>query len=427
MAFDEFGCVVLGNEPAGLWLLSELERQYAAVGEEARLGWVSLGGDPAPVCLPTELGKSFGVSPTATWSTEILTPRMNIPWTAKSVSDRFPELPAADMSLNANRDLAAALAQPTAPELAAIRTAIAKHPQLIGHAQGLWKAFGRTQHVLPESAVHYARFLTQLQWWSPEKDLSPQIQRRNLSTANGMESFKVRKPEGVSISFRDFGEITSRKWILNLDLRSLLTLCAQCPEFLQQLNLHWEPATLQALYPLRLRVEADAIPAPMPPMAVAFDTDLIPDPATEIWPMTLRNSAELRELTVWASAPGLVSLEAISERFREGLRRAQEIFPFLSRKLIQISMPLGMDSCFGEDERRSVCDALQESSMEVYHQTSFYTDTRATSISLLLPYLGCHLPYPIGNLLAARKIAAAMVPKRKRPPASPEVQPMASA
>ncbi len=419
MAFDEFRCVVVGNEPAGLWLLSELERQFQAVGEDAKLGWVSLGGDPPPVSLPSALASSFGIAPSASWSTEILTPRMNIPWTAETLGALFPELPLGDFR-DGGRDPIAALLQPTALELAAVRAAIVRQPQLIGYAQGLWKAFGRTQQVLPEAAVHYARFLTQLQWWSPEKDLSSNIQRMDLSTANAMEKFKIRKPEGVSVSFKDFGEITSQKWILNLDLRSLLTVCTQCPEFLRLLNLHWEPATLQALYPLRILTEAGAIPAPMPPMAIAFDNDLIPDPGTEIWPMTLRAADENRELTVWASAPGLVSLEAVSDGFRQGLNRAERVFPFLSQSLLQLSMPLGMESCFEESERRAACDALQESSVEIYSQTSFYTDTRTRSVSLLLPYLGCHLPHPIGNLLAARNIVSTVVPKKKRPATGPE-------
>jgi len=90
---------------------------------------------------------------------------------------------------------------------------------------------------------------------------------------------------------------------------------------------------------------------------------------------------------------------------------------------VQISVPLGMDSCFEVDERRRVADELTAASLEQYKTTGFYTATRNPALSLLLPYMGCHLPYPVGGLLTARKLMGDILPKKKKPPVSaPSIQ-----
>jgi hypothetical protein len=413
VAFDEFRCVVVGNEPAGLWLLAQMEKAYLERGEEPRLGWISLGVDPAPVAIASSLGAGFGIAPGAAWSAEIVTPRQALPWTREKVAATFPMLP----PLDSTRDPIESLTHPTSIELTAIRAAIAKNPELIGHAQGLWKALGRTQLMLPETVVHYSRFLTQLQWWSPERDLSPQIARITLDpTQNTLETFAFRRNGGFAMNFRQYGEVSSTRWIFNSDLRTLMHLVGRQRQFVSMLNLNTDPSTLQALYPLRLQVEADAIPSPVSPLTLYFDTELIPDPQTEIWPLTLRSQAPLRELTVWASAPGMVSLEAVLEALGGGLQRVQKLFPFLSQKLVQLSVPLGMETCFEVEQRRAVADQLCLDSQEQYRATGFYTATRNAALSLLLPYMGCHLPYPIGGLVTARKLLAEIVPKKKKTP-----------
>lgn len=415
MAFDEFEYVVVGNEPAGLWLLSALEKAHRQFGEQPKAAWICLGNEPAPVALPSKLGKAFDVDGVDHWSVELLTPERSIEWNAKTLASMFPELPAIDTA----REVLDSLTSPSVPEMTAVRNAIAKKPELIGFAQGVWKSVGRTQQQLPEAAVHYSRFLTELQWWSPEKSLSTSVERVLLDPReNAMEAFKPRKADGASIRFRNFGEVTSRRWIWNLDMRTLMTLASKCPELVTLLNLQWAPARLSALYPLQLTVAPEAIPAPVPPISLLYDSELIPDPQTEIWPLTLRSVGESKQLTVWANAPGLVSTDAVLDRFRVGVRRVNQLFPFLAERLRQYSVPLTIDTCFDEAQRRAVADRLQDSSFELYEQTSFYTETRSPALMLLVPYLGCNLPYPIGTLSAARRIVSSLFAKRKKPVAS---------
>ena len=161
-----------------------------------------------------------------------------------------------------------------------MRTAIAKHPDILSYAQGLWKALGRSQQMQPETVVHYCRYLTQLQWWSAERGLGKQIQRIALNpTQNPLESFSSGRAGRFSMQFRQYGEVSSTLWIFNLDVRCLHVLAAQQRQLSSLLNLNVDPSRLQALYPLRLQVEAEAIPSPVSPLTLAFDTPPYPGPA----------------------------------------------------------------------------------------------------------------------------------------------------
>ncbi len=418
MAFDEFRLLVIGNEPAGLWLLDALSKIEPAPGEPSRLGWLCLDEAPSPVCFPSALAPAFNISPGATWSAELLLPKQSVTWNQKTADKWFSSLPPGDPAKP--RDALTEMMAPTAAQMQAIRSIIAADPDVIGLAQGLWKALGRTQKQMPETVVHQSRFLTAMQWWSPERELPANVEKVSLSCdANPLTAFKSRKSEGLSFHFKDHGEITARRCVLNLDLRSLFSLCGNQPDFLSLLNLEWEPASLRAMYPLRLLVESDAIPSPVSPLTLFYDTDLIPDPMTEIWPITLGPANSLRELTLWANAPGLVSVEAVLDEFRKGMKRVHRLFPFINQKIHQMSVPLGMDSCYSEESRRKAGTLLERQSTELYHHTGFYTETRTPAIQLLLPYLGCNLPYPVGALVLAKKLLSTFMQKRK--PATQEV------
>lgn len=90
MALDEFQCVVLGDEPAGLWIL----RRLRELAPEARLGWVSYEQIPPPVCVPVSLARPFRLKELGpSWSAEIVTPSRTLPWSAEALRAAFPELP----------------------------------------------------------------------------------------------------------------------------------------------------------------------------------------------------------------------------------------------------------------------------------------------------------------------------------------------
>ena len=318
------------------------------------------------------------------------------------------------------RDPLECLIAPSPQDRQAIEKAIAVRPDLIGFGRGLWKALGRTQNVSPQNAVHFLRFFTELQWWNPVQELPASVERLQLSaTENRLESFESLRGGAVALQFKDLPRVSSKRWVMNLSQRSLFELVGKKPEFLKMLNVHWEPAALQALYPLRLTTEAAAIPVPVPALTLCFDTEMVPEPATQVWPLTLKHAPQGRELTLWTTAPALVSLEAVLDTFRVGMQRVHSLFPFLSSRLLQTSVALGMESCFSEEQRRQVADRLQSDSVEVYSQTGFYTETRHSAVSLLLPHMGCHLPYPVGSVLAARKMLQTLVPKKKKA-AAPE-------
>src|SRR5690606_24105516 len=103
------------------------------------------------------------------------------------------------------------------------------------------------------------------------------------------------------------------------------------------------PLELTGLFSLELDAQAEAIPAPVSPLTLNLDTALVPDPATEIWPVQLNRKSDTCALQLWASAPAVFSLESVLERFREALHRAFELFPFLPGRIEQIQTPLYSD------------------------------------------------------------------------------------
>jgi hypothetical protein len=414
VSLEEFHYVVVGDEPAGLWLLSALDKALREVGEEPRLAWASLSPEPKPCVLPTLLGPAFGIKPSAPWSADLVTPKGTFSWSSRELSERFPELG----PLESTAQGLDALVSPSSVDVGSVRNAIRQHPELIGYAQALWKMLGRSETLNPESLVHFSRFFTSLQWWSPEKDLPSSVERIFLSPfENPIESVQDSARSATVLHWRHYGEVLSRHWIWNSDLRTLSELVSKCEPLRKQLLFDWEPAKLRALFPFPLMVEPEAIPLPVPPLTLIFDTDLIPDPTSEIWPVTLRSTGTLRELTLWASGPALNSLENGADEFRRGMQRLQTLFPFLPQKLANTPFALGLDTCIADSERKRVTELLQASSQEQYRLTNASTETRSSRMTKLLPSLGCHLPYPIGALIKAKSLVADFVGRRKAPPA----------
>jgi hypothetical protein len=413
VAFDDFHCVVVGNEPAGFWLLSELDRAFREQGEIPRLGWVPLFPGPVAQLLPSAVVSTLQGALSSGSSAELVTPSESISWNKRALREQGLELLSQPPTLRSGLE---GFTSPTPADLTAIREALSRCPDLLSVAQALWKITGRAQQHAPEALVHYARFCTAFEWWEPQNTLPLSVERFEWPAPAEIESFRSTREGVVAIEFTGGNKILSKQWVFSCDNRALAGLCSPCPSFFSLLNVEWQPSALRALYPLHLLVENAAIPAPVSDLTFYFDSDTIPDPDTEIWPLTKKNRGEHQELTLWVDAPGWVSLEAVLETFRKGMARVNRLFPFLAERLLEVSVPLGMDSCHSVEYRRQVADELQFRSIEKYRFTGFRTDTRSTSLQLLMPHLGCHLPYPLGTIQAARSLVPTLLGKKKKPP-----------
>jgi hypothetical protein len=256
--------------------------------------------------------------------------------------------------------------------------------------------------------------------------------RYPLSLAdNPIEEVECLSNGAISLKFRNQAPIVSRHWVLNLNVHQLARLTAASPEFKKLVSGATEMGAATAQYALRLRVENDGIPCPVRPLSVFFDTDSIPDIDTEIWPIQLFQRSEEKELILWATGPGQASLEMILERFRHGMMRLNHLFPFLSSLVIAQSLPLEMESCASPAARSAALENLETSRIEIYQLTTSQIATRQRGLSAILPFVNCHLPYPLGPLQAAQRLLVELVPKRRKTPprrteqipASPETSP----
>jgi hypothetical protein len=416
VALEDFHCVVVGNEPAGLWLLSALDKSLREVGEVPRLAWVSLDTPLAQHAFPTSLSPFFGISPNAPWSCEIITPQETFSWSAKELKNRYGDfLPSVENSMES-------FLTPSAKDRMGIKDCIRRHPELVGLAQSLWTFLGRSTRLNVETLAHFSRFFVHLHWWTPEKDLPPSVQRIRLSpTDNLVEKISRKGAQAVAIDFLGLGAIEAQHWVFNLGVRAARVLSARSESFRSTLGTPAEMAKMRGLYPFTLRVETEAVPASAAPLNFLLDTCTIPDPATEVWPVTLGASADLRELTVWAESGAATSIEACLDGFQKAIRRLNHLFPFLALRTVQTPFSLGMDSCSSDAERKRVTELLLSTSHEIYPLTTSATQTRLHRVHSLSPQLGCHLPYPLGPLIKAKGLQREIL-RRKKKPAEPRVR-----
>jgi hypothetical protein len=391
-----FTTVVVGDEPAGLWLMRQLY-DVGIPGGKPTLGWVRLEVPRLPVCFPASFAKPFGISGSDTWYPEVLTPHHRLSWDPKTLSELFPELPPASR-----------------PSLAMIRKTIRRRPEILAYAAGIWRVLGRTERLNPEGLVLGALHCAGLLWWDVAGDVPAGVQRIGvIDNRNPIESMK-REGTGWAMKFRQWDEpIVAERWVFNLPLHQLRWMCRQSPELVRALRMDVSVRAPHSLFGLRVRGEKGGIPFMVRPLTIAFDTDEIPDLMHEVWPIVRRDTEQGHELTVWVSGFTEPALEATLSNFRMGMQRLNQLFPFLGRSLLQIGLPLDVDTCFSDEHRADVLDTLETGMIEYFQISRLHAQTGHRAVHALLPYIQCHLPYPLGPLFTARKLLEEWAGKKR--------------
>ena len=431
---EEFHYVILGDEPAGLWLarriweeamkppmgVSNSHQNPSAPSEprEARqvpapkiavIHWTDLA---RPTLFPAPLAKRFQLpSPSATWSAEILTPSRALTWNASHLNRLFPDLAPIweglqDLFTNegTGTPLGVAALRPTPAQSQVLRHAIKRSPELATYASGIWKAVGRSRALAPESILWGSLFATELCDWDPYLELPKEISRISLMAKNNVLQSAKKLPTGqVLLEFEGQPAIATDQLFLNVSLRRLALLSGGTPDLWDVLPVDDSLLTFEATYPLQLRVENSGLPCPLQPLTILFDTDEIPDLEREVWSLRYQALSDAKQLTLWAEAPREISLDAVLESFREGMAKLNRLFPYLSRSLQQISPALSMETCFEDSQRIETLTTLDSLAIESYRSSALRTDTRWSGVLSLSPFLHCHLPYPLGPLLEAQR------------------------
>lgn len=421
MGLTEFSYVVLGDEPAGLWLLRRLAELLPA-GE--RLLWIRFDETLAPVAVPPALARSFKLALGESWSPEILTPTSALRWRADEIARRFPELsarvsepgPGIPQPRLTRHDV---LPQPrlTRHEMHAVRSALRNHPELLAFAQGVWRRLGRSYNLHAETLVSGALFCAELAWWEPQRELPERVEQLRISPRdNAVEAMKTLRDGALELGFHGIEPVVGRRWILNSPWHRLLALSRRHPDLVASLNVSEDLRAREALCALRVTVRADALPIALQPLTIRFDTDEIPDLAREVWPIELLPAppgAATRELALWATVPRELSLDAALDALGQSLGRLNGLVPFVAEGIEALSVPLSMDSCFTDEQRGEALDTLERSYVELHDYTSLQTQTRLPGLKALLPSHYCNLPHPIGPLHAARRLLEDLVGRKR--------------
>jgi hypothetical protein len=415
---DEFHCVVVGNEPAGLWLLKRLSGAVGEDGKPLQCAWLRLSTPLRSFAFPTAAASEFGLTFTDVWHAELVTRRRNLEWRTEALRTAFPQAPHSIWEKPAQGSVLGV----KGGQLSAHRKALEKHPELLGFAGGLWKGLGRTPYLQPEVMLWSTLLATELSTWRPDQEVPENVVVLEASEwDNPLEELKALTQGALSLKFRDLKPIVARHWVLNLPFQSFARLSSQSDALSKLLTTEREVGANRSLYRLEIQAEPNAVPGAVPPLAVAFDAESIPDWDTEVWPFETKR-ADGTTLELIASAPPGAPVEAVLDRFRAGLGRLNRLFPFLAEKLRAYSVPLWLESCHGEEARAQAERSLEENATELYAHTSLHTATRHKSLTALFPSLHCGVPYPLGPLSAARRVASDILGKPKAKDAKDQAQ-----
>jgi len=394
---------VIGDEPAGLWLLGRLHRMTQG---KARLGWVSFTTFPPATAIPQAVAQAYDIALTETWSPEILIPGESFVWDERHLRARFPEL--------AFEKLYAGALEPSRAIFKLAGETLRRYPELLGFSQGLWKSFGRSSSPEPERALLGALLATRAGWWNPAATLDMAIKRVHLTLGmQVLENIRVLKQGLLALHLRNYEALVAKKIVFNFSRHDLTRLFGSA-EAMRLLNLDERLVADRALYPFRLIVDMKALPPGLSPLSVYFDTENIPDPDSELWPLWRRDGDEAAELTLWTTAGRQTSLEALQAKFREGMSRLNRLFPFLSRSIVEFKVPLGMETCFSPAARQAVTETLENEAEELYPLTWLQTAGKLKNLFVVGPFSQCHLSYPHGPLAAAETLLKQIVEKPKK-------------
>lgn len=421
MYLDEFHCVVVGNEPAGLWLLSRLAGATNEEGKPLNCAWIRLASDPQTIAVPTLAASEFGLALGAPWHAELVTRRRNLEWKPEAIQAAFPGLP--DGLWEKPAPGSGFAVKPGT--FNSHRKALQKHPELLGFASGLWKALGRTPYLQPEVLLWSTLLATEMALWNPLEKLPENLTViRATDLENPLEEAKSVDKGALSLKFREMKPIVARHWVLNLPFQAFGRLSAQSDGLTKWLTTNEEVAANRSLYRFRVKTSASSIPTAVPALVVAFDAEVIPDWDTELWPFHVERSGDTATLELLASAPPGVPLDAVLERFRGGMKSLGRLFPFMPGSVQGFSAPLSLESCYDDEARTAVSASLELDSIELYAHTSLHTATRHKSLTALFPSVHCGLPYPLGPLTAAKRIASDILGKPKKTETKAETAPV---
>jgi len=410
----EFDLLVIGDEPAGLWLLREYSDLYsvqasikAQMKKQASLGWLRFDEPLAPSVIPLYTARYFNIQTSTTFSAEIVSNRSLFRWGPEKVFSHFSSLPKELLER-----FQQSMAPPNSKEREKIRLALKHQPELLTFSQALWKQIGRCRQMTPESMIWAALQALELAEWDPESLIPsiPGLQTINLNDTQWLTALEEVKHPDPNIKGKIFKltlssgtTLHAKSLVLNCDLRHIKKLNIEST--LQS----WAPipASISSRfchYPINLEFNHFKLPMSVQPITIFLDQEVLPEPDTEMWPMSFKTLGNRKSLTLWATDRTEFSYEGLSESLQKAMGRLHHLFPEALRQVVHQSIPLGLESCYSETHRANAIEAIENSRQELYGLSLLHVRSRKRRFYSLLPALRCTLPYPLGTLLGAQEI-----------------------
>lgn len=402
-----YGAVVVGDEPAGLWLLAHLARERPF--GDAPLLWISFA-DPAPTAVPFFWGPRWGITVEGPWSAELRTPKRAFRWTERAVRERFPKLPST-VELKRPEDRTAPERSTTTRELErAVREALADSPDFALVTRMIARAAFRARRPAPETAAVAALLWTELAWWRPAAAVPDAVHRWVFEHFPSVAA-QVRSGDLHRWRLSNGAELESRLCILNADER-LLDRFFRSVGGLSSMLGYVGPRAPIASASIDVQLAERTLPQALSPLVVLAETETFPDEDREIWSMTL--GSNMRSLRVDVATSPLVTDGSIADASMEALVRLRKLFPGFEQSVTGMSPNFPSESCDDPVQRVARQDAFECRSVGRYAEASFRREGTVAGIEPLLPSFRCDLPYPLGTLLGAREVLEKVSERRPR-------------
>jgi hypothetical protein len=413
---QQYDLIVVGNEPAGLWLM----RRWLMAAKSAhlltpRLLWIRLG-KCEPVAIPTPIARAFGIEGSSPWSAQIVTPQRTLSWDPATIQELFPHLPRDLKNRFSKGDWA-----PRSQEKASLHYTLRAQPELLTWATGLWRAVGRAENVSAETAVWAALLAHSFVWWNAEEALSTKkIEKITIDPSKkpGETPLQLSFPRGgppiVAEIFQlgqQLRKVSAKKWLWNSTWRQMQWLTTADEQATAATSF---PVSRFVEFPFEVLADTEGVRSGTSPLTLYFDTEEIPEERSEIWPIFLYDEDSKKKLQVQVSCNYSLSLETVAEQSREALKRLRTLFPMLLRHERSVFPPLAVETCLCEESRMKTLQSLEWSSRETFRYSRIDTRTKVKNLFALSPSYRCFLPYPLGPLQGAKEMLREWIGRKNR-------------
>lgn len=341
-----FDLVILGNEPAGLWLAE----QYIQLCSGASVAWIPLHPQSLSIPLLSSLAKRFSIADS---SPPDFFEFISTSGTHSTDPRHFQANPRKDILL-----------------------------------QSLWKSLSRTQSITPE-ILSTDKFLPlSYSYWEPSRSLPRQITHFQVPEGGQfLENIEIHSGKSLSLVLKHLGSVRSSKWIINCNLQDWRELTGNLPQDKQLFNPEANLFNASWTVPIEATVEEKFLNQALKPFSILLESEHLPHPLYETWVLEAGKVKDAkRTLRLWVDLPPGQSPSELSKWSEKGLAALRRAFPFLREQSFELK------------------EKIIPLPLERYRSSLLSPYTRYPFLFCLSPYVNCHFPYPEGTLESAQKL-----------------------